>query len=145
MKAKYKVIGIVVLAVIFIFNLKIGCPGDFDNLLRYMFHEDFPKEYEVVKKSETSLFQYLFGKRECSYEIEISQSDNDAIAGKLMGTKFWRRLHPEWDENPCPYLSGKYCDENELQNISKIVSAGLICYANYRPSIRIQLLSCYDY
>lgn len=145
MKINYKVIGIIVLAVMFILNLKIGCPGDFDNLLRYMFHEDFPKEYEVVKKSETSLFQYLLGKRECSYEIRISRSDNNELGSKLMGSNFWRKLYPAWKEDPCRSSPKLFCDENELEQARKLKGTKLICYAHYKPSSLILSLDCYDY
>jgi hypothetical protein len=86
----------------------------------------------------------LFGERKCSYEIKITEKDHDVIAGNLKGTKFWRNLHPAWNEKPCPYLSGKLCDKDELQNISKVKGSGLICYANFRPSSIILLLDCYD-
>jgi hypothetical protein len=145
MKIKYRIIGIIALVVIFILNVKVGCPSDFNDLLRYMFHEDFPKEYEVVKKSETTLFQYLFGKRECSYEIEISRPDNNELGSKLKGTNFWRNSHAKWKSDPCLTSPEKYCDENELEQARKLKGTKLICYAHYKPSSLILSLNCYDY
>jgi hypothetical protein len=136
---------IVSLVIVFILNLKIGCPRDFDNLLKYMFHEDFPKNYDVIKESETTLFHYILGERSCSYEIKIAQSNHDMLANNLMGTKFWRNLHPAWNENPCPYLSGNDCDKNELLHINKVKGTGLICYASFKPSSIVLELDCYDY
>jgi hypothetical protein len=136
---------IVSLVIVFILNLKIGCPRDFDNLLKYMFHEDFPKKYEVIKESETTLFQYLFGERKCSYEIQISRSDNNMLASKLKGTNYWRNLHAAWKKDPCRTSPEKFCDENELEQVRRLKGTRLICYANFKPSSLVLLLNCYDY
>jgi hypothetical protein len=141
---KLKTLSIVVLVVMFLLTLKIGCPGDLDGLLKYMFHEEFPEEYEVTKRSETTLFHYLFGERKCMYEIEISRPDNNELFSKLKGTKFWRDLHAAWKKDPCRTSPEKYCDESELQHINKVRGTGLICYANIKPSSLILILKCYD-
>jgi hypothetical protein len=141
---KIKKISIIVLLVIFVMTLKIGCPGDFDGLLKYMFHEEFPEEYEVTKRSETTLFHYLLGERKCSYEVKLSESDHDILEDKIKSTGYWRVQHPEWSSNPCLYLNDKYCDKDELENVKKIKGAGLICYATFLPNNLTLLLSCYD-
>ena len=144
-KAKIKWISIVLFVIAFILNFKVGCPGDMNKLLKTMFHEDFPANYEITRKSETSLYKYLLRDVKCSYEIKISVKTHDMLNNNLKGTKFWRNLHPEWNKKPCPYLSGKPCDENELQNIVKMEGDGLLCYANFRPSSLNLSLECYNY
>ena len=149
MKSKIKWTSIFLLAIAFILNIKVGCPGfiksDFNKLLRTMYHEDFPINYKIIKKSETNLYQYLFDKRKCAYEMQITRKDNNNLADKIKGTKFWRNLHPDWNVDPCKKSPQPFCDEDELQHILKLDDRALMCFANFGPRSLVLVLKCYDY
>lgn len=141
-----KKISIILIALSFFFmailNLSIGCFQDRDFLLKQMFHKDFPSNYVLEKKSESTLLDILRGKGSCSYDIKISQKDFNNLHEKIVGTKFWKKSHPSWSAKPCKNLSDTICDPNKIENIQVLEKTGLICFATAYPRNFTVKLSC---
>jgi hypothetical protein len=145
MKTKIMLLSTIAVVIVLIMTINIGCPSVDRDLLRYMFYDNFPIEYKIISKSESMLFQNLFRKNKCSYEIKITRKDHKALYDDIKNKNYWRRIHPEGDMNPCLFFKNNPdCDENELQSKKIIRGMDVICYARYRPSSPILLLNCND-